>query len=512
MINKEKIIHLVNKITFLLLTLMIGMILILNLLFQNKDYFCRKEFLLPNYVLLPLTLMAYCLVLTILNRFEILNKPNNSWKIINLVSIGLFFVLVYISMNIYFSTGWDAGNVINGAKAVANGESIDGTYYSQFPNQQMLLIIESVLFKFNNMFGVIDSNNGTMILIIVQCLIVAITGNVLYRVLSDFLHKQMYAWIGWGTFCILLALSGWITIPYTDGMSLFFPILILRCLQRKDASDKYKNFWWAAIAFLSYWGFKTKPTVLIISIAIVLAEGVYYSLKLNKNSIFSAIKVMAIIMVIYIASNTAFLLAIKSTGITINEELNSGVLHMMMMGLNNERDGVWYSDDVSLSLGITNKAERREAQINTIKQRLENYGLKGLLRHTARKSLVIFNDGTFAWGVEGGFYYEIYEEKNQFICPLLRDMFYNTGVRYQTVATVEQATWLAVLILSGCCFILKKDKFTLTICSSLIGIIIFNFLFEARARYVMIYVPIFIILGVCSLEKINSLLQRKAIK
>ena len=507
--DKNKIIHWVCKIVFSLLMIMISIILVLNLVFQNKNYHCRKEFLLPNFMLLPLALMAYFFVFYILNKFAVSDKPNDSWKKINAASFILFFLLVYISLNIYFSTGWDAGYVLYDAKTVANGGIVDGTYYSQFPNQQMLLIIESALFKLNDMFGVIDSENGMMILIIIQCLIVAVTGNLVYRVLNDFLHKPIFAWIGWGTFCILLGLSGWITIPYTDGMSLFYPILILRCFQRKESCDKNKYGWWGTIVFLSYWGFKTKPTALIIFIAIIIVEGIYKIAELNKTNMISFAKIVTVSFIVLFVSNAIFKSALGTTGITVNRELDTGALHMIMMGLNDENDGVWAKKDAALSVGIANKSDRKEMQINVIKQRLEDYGLKGLLRHTARKSLVIFNDGTFAWGMEGKFYYEVYEVKNQFISPLLRDMFYSTGGRYQVVATVEQAIWLAVLFLSGCCIFLRKDKFTSVICISLIGIILFNYLFEARARYVMIYVPIFIVLGICSIEVLNGLIQRK---
>lgn len=37
---------------------------------------------------------------------------------------------------------------------------------------------------------------------------------------------------------------------------------------------------------------------------------------------------------------------------------------------------------------------------------------------------------------------------------------------------------------------------------SLIGIIVFNFIFEARARYIMLYVPFFIIAGCIALKEI----------
>ena len=88
------------------------------------------------------------------------------------------------------------------------GEVINGIYYSSFPNQQFLLLVESWLFKLNNSFGVIDTGEGLMTLIIFQCILMTLTGNVLYRIIYDYLRSDGFAWLGWVTFGILVALSG----------------------------------------------------------------------------------------------------------------------------------------------------------------------------------------------------------------------------------------------------------------------------------------------------------------
>lgn len=502
-----------QKGIYILLSLMLGAILVLDLLFQNKDYKCRKEFLLPNIVLLILV-FSVCVVISCIvykKWEEVVRTDKRCFVFINVFSVVLFFILLYVSMNIYFLTDWDTGKVLDDARSLARREVIDGTYYSRFPNQQLLLLIETVLLKINNWFGVIDTNEGVIMIIAFQCLIYSLAGNLLYRVIINYTSNKFYAWTGWVLFCFLLAISGWVTIPYTDAMSIAFPILILWCYQRKEQSDngKKRMIWWILIAVLSYWGFKMKPTVLIMLIAIVIGEILYGIKKIDKKMLKKVGKTLAVMGICVVISMKVFQCAFNSTGVTINKELNTGALHMVMMGLNNDYDGVWNSNDVDLSLGIANKKERKEVQINTIKQRLSEYGFVSLLRHTARKSLVIFNDGTFAWGVEGKFYAKIFDEKNSYMSPLLRDLFYSTGHAHRKLATMEQALWLFTLFMSGLCFVLKKDKLLTIIVTSLVGIIIFNFLFEARARYVMIYVPVFIFLAMVSLSHVTEAIVKK---
>ena len=488
---------------------MIAIILILNIFFSNKHYAYRKVFLLPNIVLLILALFVLSIlcvaILKLEKKHELMQKEK--YVGINIASALLLLLLLYISLNIYFYTGWDARVVFTNAKILAQGEgnSVYDPYFSRYPNQQLLLMVEAVLLKINNSFGVIDTNEGLFIIIAFQCVLYALAGNILYRIIDDYSSNRFIAWLGWLLFCLLIAISGWVVIPYTDEMALIFPVLILRCFQRKEeTNEKHKLKWWIYISLLSYWGFKMKPTVLIMLIAILLSETLYGIRALDMFGLKNAIKVIVIVTLCFIVSNLAFEYACNKTNVVINNELNTGALHMMMMGLKNDRDGGWDSDDVALSTGIVDKHERRKAQIQTIKQRLSDYGFKGLLRHTARKSLVIFNDGTFAWGMEGNFYTNIYEEKNGYMSPLLRDLFYNGGQRYITLSSVEQGIWLAVLLLSGMCFFVKKDKVMTIIVVSLIGIILFNFLFEARARYVMIYVPVFICAAIITLKQIAA--------
>ena len=516
----KKISSVLEKAVYLFFAAMIAAILTLNIFFSNNNYACKKEFLLPNIVLLILALFVLSIICAAIWKLQKKHESMHKGKYrgINIASALLLFLLLYISLNIYFYSGWDAEGIFKNAKLIAQGqgESINDSYYfshyfSWFPNQHFVLMVEAVLLKINNRFGVIDTNEGLYFIIAFQCVLYALAGNVLYRMIDDYSSNRLFAWLGWIFFCLLVAVSGWVAIPYTDEMSLIFPVLILRCFQRKEAAnEKQKLKWWIFISLLSYWGFKMKPTVLIMLIAILLGEALYGIRALDKSGLKKAIKVIVTVALCFIVSNSAFKCAFSKTKIVIHDELNTGVLHMMMMGLKNESDGIWNYDEVAFSTGIADKQERREAQIHIIKQRLADYGLKGLLRHTARKSLVIFNDGTFAWGKEGEFYKHVYEEKNEFMSPLLRDLFYSSGQKYKILSTVEQAIWLAVLFLSGLCLWAKKDKVMTVIVVSLIGIILFNYLFEARARYVMIYAPIFICAAMIALKQIAAMIGKKS--
>lgn len=143
---------------------------------------------------------------------------------------------------------------------------------------------------------------------------------------------------------------------------------------------------------------------------------------------------------------------------------------------------------------------------------LRELGADGYFKFLSKKILVNYNDATFAWGMEGGFYKIIYESPNKNVSAFLRDIYYNDGKYYETISIIRQLIW--ILILGVICIgnirflfcIEKKEKMvTLNIMHMcFIGITIFELLFEARARYLYIYVPIYIIVAMFSFYSIKN--------
>lgn len=497
-IKIEKI--LINCIFAIQSILTVGIVLV-NLIYNAREYTCKKYFLLNEVWLLIIGMLIIFGIIRLGTHFN--KKISCSEKTIRTASIILFLVQGYIFYNIYFATGWDAGWVVYQAHIIADGatDGLDHFYFSRCPNNQMLVWVLSLIFRLNNnLFGIFDIDNGLMFGILIQCLLTTIGGYLLYKVIKNCTNSELYSWMGWMLYVLLLGLSGWNVIIYTDMMGLIFPIAILRIYQTLK-NDRKVYLKWFMIVTLSFWGFKMKPTALIIFIAIVIVELVHLLDGFNREKAKKIVLLITISIMITVIYSNSFKCIIESTGLQINDEVDMGALHMVMMGLNPERDGVYYEPDVQLSIGIASKAERKAKQIEVIRQRLHDYGIVGFLEHLRNKSLVIFNDGSFAWGVEGNFYSTIYNEKNKLASPFYRSIYYDSSERNQVLLTIEQIFWLASLTLSAGIAMAKRNKITEVISLSLTGIIIFNFTFEARARYLVLYVPFFIIAGCIALQE-----------
>lgn len=488
-------------------------IISLNFFCSNYDYFLKKEFLLPNIVLAVLGLLLLSL------GYYILSKTHcETWKITT-ATILLFIFQIYIFENILFFSNWDVRAIYTNADMIAKGEieGLSHSYFSWCPNNQMIVLIQSVLLKIYYAFDVISSENGLMFIVIIQCAISSYAGKCLFDIIKKLTNSDTWAWIGWFVYVILIGLSGWNVVTYTDIFTIAFPLVIFKIFLSMRESKVYVSFF--LIILLSFWGFKIKPTVLIVFIALVIVELLWMPLEIDKNVWKEKVKKIAIIAGMGIISvaiySNIFSSMIKSSGLEINKEADMGTLHMIMMGLNPENHGVWYADDMYLSRSIADKGERTDAQLEVITHRLKDYGVVGFVKHIAKKSLIVFNDGTFAWGCEGGFYEDVYPDKNEVAAPFLKSLYYNDwagGDKNWIMALVQQLFWITSLFCSVGIVFTEKKKENLIIMLSLIGITLFEYLFEARARYVLIYVPFYIISSMIFLNNfVNYLRNRKVL-
>lgn len=295
---------------------------------------------------------------------------------------------------------------------------------------------------------------------------------------------------------LLVGFSPWISIPYTDSLGLIFPTLILfTYLHINDGWVKY-----GLLGIITVIGINIKPQVIVVSIAIIMYE------FLIKNKIkFLYFCIMVFSMVI---SNFSVKLYTSNIINQINPEKNIGLAHFVKMGLNYSTDGVYSAEDVQESNKIPLKKDR---DIYNIRMTLDRLSSPSLVNHFFKKLLVNFSDGSFAWAKEGTFFLKIYEDKT-FISPLLKNIFYTNGAYFRYFLFLQQSHWIVVLCLI-LISILKKDKddtqYILYIL--FLGAFLFSMIFEARARYLFINVPLFILIAGYGINEIQNYIEKKLI-
>ena len=465
----------------------IALILVLIFLFSDDIYACKQEFA-NMFVLLLQGLIVFCGI-----SFFFLQR-----KLQIAVRLPVFIGLVFMAFQIWlikyyvFQTGWDVQGIIQSAWQAARGEVIDVYAFSVYPNNILLTYIFSRILRLGTTIGLTEYHAYDL-LIILQSFLFFLTGLLVFYSLTRLTEKRNLAFAGYLIYLLLIGLSPWVSIPYSDASGLIFPTAILALYLYPAEKKAFFALKWMGIGFLSWFGYQIKPTIMIVLIAV----GIMGILSACKRREIKALSLHAVLLAggIFISS-LAVSFAFQHFGFEVNPEKTFGPAHFFAMGLNEDSMGIWAAEDVNYSEAILTAKERTQADLELAKERIAKMGLHGLLRQYKRKLLTNFNDGTFAWAQEGNFFRIILDTSNEKLAGIIRSFYYTDGSHFRVFLNFEHAIWLAVLFLSFfSCFTEKRQEIAV-IMLTLLGFVLYGLLFEARARYVFIFSPFFIILAV----------------
>lgn len=493
--------------------LITGMIIVVG---NRMDYaFKNTKITLPNGVLFGIGVVSCVCFLLVTNRMRKNFDRFSIKRMLVILSCVFFVVEFFISYEIFFKTGWDAG-ILNDASdymVLHPGENLYSSYYVEYPNNVLLLFIITVIKRISGLFG--QSGYGCVLFLCVSInnLAVLFTSLFIYNVTKS----RYWAVITWLVAAIWFGISPWMCIAYSDTFSILLPILTLyiySVVRNKNCSLGKKV---GAISIVPIIGYFIKPQCSIILIAIFLIELIQLNRKKIKYLWTSKRKVIyAIIQVGFMVGllvGSAHLYTITP----IKPNCQKGLTHFLMMGLNEETSGTFSQKDSDFTQSFPTKQEKKDANIREIKGRINDMMGKRLAVHIIKKTLVNFNDGTFAWGGEDGakFYKEGMDDKKNASAVLLKNIFYNHGKYYSIFSNMEQMIWLVLLFFVSIS-LFQEEKLTGSSISyivlfSIVGICMFNMLFEARARYLYCYAPFFVSASILAVRYIWKKVSKKSV-
>ncbi|MDE7423518.1 MAG: hypothetical protein K2N51_07465 [Lachnospiraceae bacterium] len=497
----KRIIRWIEKSILVIGILFFGWILMLDLFMGNRiNYYCKSRCLVSNSILIGIGVLLLCIFVFLVKRYadkinRILGKGD---RIIGILSVVLFLVELIISYEILFASGWDAGEVCWQAGLVAAGESkLDNSYFSNYPNNLLITFLYSLAYRLMGVFGL--QMYGAVIIVAVQCFLSALTGYLLYQVSKKMFHNNKISFVVWTIYGLWIGLMPWYTVTYSEPLGIIFPVAILWLYQRMESN---KAVWRKSIliGILSFLGYQIKPSVLIIYIAILIIAVLRFIENKERNvrtkQICGLIVSFFVVFGIYQQIDIG-----KCMGFELNKEQELTITHFAMMGLSEKRNGVFDMDEVDYSLSFPNKKRRQEENVKIIKQRLKDYGFWGIVNHLAKKTLTNYNDGTFSWGKEGEFFSEEIEKPEEILSETLKDLYYNDG-KHRIILNTYMQFFLIMILLGvflNCIQIFNNkkimDSYLITMLA-LVGIFLFVSIFEARARYLYVYAPLYILMGV----------------
>lgn len=497
----EKIFDKLIKCIFILI---FSWIIICLVFYSRVDYHCKKQFLVSNFCICLCTFILFCFLKFFKRKIPIkdLTKFNNINfdKVVYFLFFVFFLIQLYVFYHIFFETGWDSGwYIIPNARAILGSKNINLNYYSWFPNNLMITSFYALILGMNAVIGIFGMGYDLMSIVFINSLLSSFSSLLVYKIAQRFLNKK-YAFIGYIISVILFVLSPWNVICYSDSLAIFIPILIFY-IYLSDKLNMY--FKWPLIFLFGYIGYSIKPQSIMIFFAIIV---ITFIRKISFKNLKKMFVIFLLSLCPVLIINFGLDKLYKFEGFKLDSEKQIGITHFLMMGANPATDGVFYDKDANYSISIKNRSERSKKNINVYLKRVRKYGLIGYIKFLSKKNLVNYNDGTFAWGVEGGFY-DVLKPEISKISNLFRKIFYDNGSLFIYYSSFVQIIWVTTLfiITIGSFYSFRKNKLNynyLILILSIIFLTIFELLFEGRARYLYCNLPIFILLMLYSLNYI----------
>lgn len=426
-------------------------------------------------------------------------------------------------------------------------------YYSRYANNLFLTYIFLNVYKIGEVIGI---QNGYFLLLFIQSIMFSVGGFLIYKIADMYFKEKykIYSICTWIIYMLIVGLSPHIVLTYSDGIGMFLSLILTYIIFKleneninkdknkiNDDKEKDKLLQKGSISKiilillftnLSILGYYIKPQIIIISISYVIIKilnisYLTYMVIKNKNKdcknnrrvrkerIKQEIIYYIILSILIII--TGFLIytyirkANNSMGINVDKEKRFNITHYAMLGWNTESKGVFTIKDENFSGKYEKLKDREKANLEELKRRITEMGLGGVINQIARKILTNYNDGTFS-GVATFVYirkeYNI-EGINKGLSKFLKNIYYENGDYNMIYTQIMQCLWIGILIFNMFSYNDGKSTKISIVILGVIGLFIFEILFEARSRYIFIYVPLYIFLGVIGLKNVLSFLVVK---
>ncbi|MCM1186342.1 MAG: hypothetical protein NC251_03865 [Lachnoclostridium sp.] len=469
---------------------------------NHMNYYepAKLDTLLPNLTLFIAALagMGICgYLIWISRKIELTFKNNLIRNIVFAVSFFLIYLVnVVVAREIVFELPWDIMMVRGIAYDIGHKELLgDFAYLSMYPNNIPIAYILGKIFMGKTIYVT------QFVWIHVSCMLISAGGFFSCLLVKKVTGKVMPAVVAFFLYLALPAASPWKIAPYTDTYGMVFPVMcIYFYFCYRDAEKSWQKYLFMVITYAAagVGGF-IKPSVYLLFIAVLGMEFIRLLTGKGKNWKFLLAGVFATIAFLGMTKVYTNHI-IEEIGLEYNEEFKVSWHHYFYMGLNESTTGGYDSDAVAVFGEFQNdKSVRREAQMERALMLLKERGIGGNLYFWLRKMVMTFNDASFGWRNEA-WVYEYFPEDFASNTPLtewLRNIYwegYNTR-RYNTFC---QLAWIFCLIcIPGIC--VNNNERNAILAVSFLGIFFYQMLFEARARYLFVFLPLLIAIAMCGL-------------
>lgn len=421
------------------------------------------------------------------------------------VLAGIFLLHLFLALSLVIDptmSGWDPQTIFQAAEKISSGVGLspsEMTYFQAYSNNLGIVALAAVLMKSGAVFGV-HAMASLLIIFNVVCMNVALvlTYFCVKKVIND--KAALFALV---LGIIFITFSLWSRTFYSDTVGMLFPVAMLFIvIHLNEASSRRKWLLVAALGIVAGLGYLIKPTTIFVLIAAGLVFGLRSAIiSLRTRTYFYKVGGALLVVVFgwwlmstFISQMTAKRLEVAPHSMPLSS--------FMMLGLSKVctpsecRYGAWNMPDALKYDEMNNPEQYKTYTESEVRHRLSTYGIGGYAAFLSEKGAWIMGDGTFyAYGE--GVEKEVQPTASNWFSRLVQKVMFVSGKWFGIFQNTAQTWWIVLCILVLMPFFwLRRREFEpvlSTVYISLLGLLVFLLLFEARSRYLYLYIPLFII-------------------
>lgn len=458
-------------------------------------------------VCLPLTLMAFILIYNLICKYD--DKLKKYARLSGFIALSVMFVLLLICgfmnrqkiHNSVFPGLPDFINVMVNSQSLAENDTLVwAEYFARFPNNIPILLLYTGIGKLLVLF------TGSAELIYEAAIIL----NAVFITLGVFMCMRTAALLGGlksAAICFAVCfffspLYFVMPMAYTDVISFMFTSVFMyffvKFVRHKKLVFLALSGGICAVAMV----FKPTAGIFVIAATIIIL--------LSKRSVLKRIGVFLLAFVLLL---TGINLCVDSSGLITaeqSEKYEYPITYWIMMSM--EGNGGFHAPSYDMILFTEGYKQKQEVAISEIYRRIEKKGLDGLLYHMLfTKTFEMWDSGTM------GLFWRLVEPQS--------DNPINTLITNQTtcriIMAISQGFYAAIILLAIICGIKhRRSKPYQVMLLTIFGVFVFFMFWEAEARYLIQFMPIFLVLASIGIRPmciavtnfINSIRHRREVK
>lgn len=419
----------------------------------------------------------------------------------------LLFILQCILVHAtYFYTGWDVDLIKWRIEGVLEGYSLQDLggdiYLSIHSNNVMIFYIQYLASKIGELLGIDTPYN---LCFYVSCFCVAAScffGSLMVRKMT---RNGMIRCLYGLTSTVFILFCPWIGIPYSDTYGMLFATLGLwavYCLEKPVLK-------WPVLAFSALLGYHMKPTCIfpLFAAIILYLPGCFSEFRKRKKEL----GILLLSCLIFFCAGQGMILHVQShLSFRLDPEQKLPPNHFIMLGLNVGTRGGFSGEDHEFSVSVPVYEERKRRVWEEIENRWNQMTISQRGEHYLTKLIYIMNNGTFSWGDEGIFF-DLIPKHDNCLNDVYSEIFYPEGKYFTLYCELAQIIWMQILLGIVLLFLdfrseaYNKAFLMIVLC----GLLAFLMVFEARARYLILYSPAFLILSLHGYEGVFLRISEK---